>query len=357
MKINFLVPTTGLTGGIKVIFEHANNLISRGHQINIIYPYILNKDASYQEKITGYFKKIRRIFLKIIGQDKIKWFNLNPEIKIIRTPNLSARYIPDADITIATANETADWLKDYPESNGQKFYFIQDYEIWTRLKEKVDATWKMPLKKIVIADWLKKLAEEKFNEKIYGIVHDGVDFKKFYNNNKFFNKKKRVLMMYHILEKKGFQDGLNAFKIAQNKHPEIELALFGAYKRGKDVPKNAKFYYQPSEEKLRELYSTSDIFLWPSRYEGFGMPPMEAMACKCAVISTDTGAIRDYAISDKTAVIVLPQKTDLLAEKLIELIENEDKLKNISLAGYEKIKEFTWEKSSKIFEDILLNKI
>ncbi|MFA6392443.1 MAG: hypothetical protein WCW66_06960, partial [Patescibacteria group bacterium] len=60
---------------------------------------------------------------------------------------------------------------------------------------------------------------------------------------------------------------------------------------------------------------------------------------------------------DKTAVIVLPQKTDLLAEKLIELIENEDKLKNISLAGYEKIKEFTWEKSSKIFEDILLNKI
>jgi len=204
MKINFLVPTTGLTGGIKVIFEHANNLTRWNHEINIIYPYVLHQDADWKEEIIGRLKKIRRFFLEIIGQNRIKWFDLDPRIRIIRVLNLSVKHIPDADVTVATANETADWLAYYPLSKGQKFYFIQDYEIWTRPQKEVDATWKMPLKKIVIASWLKELAERKFNEKIYGIVPDGIDFKKFHNENKFFHKNKRILMMYHILEKKGF---------------------------------------------------------------------------------------------------------------------------------------------------------
>lgn len=357
MKINFLIPTTGITGGIRVVFEHANKLAEWGHEINIIYPYVLSKNASNKEKIFGKLKRIKRIFLKLSNSDRITWFNIDLRIKIIKVPNLSAKYIPDADVTIATANQTADWLVEYPKDKGEKFYFIQDYETWTRSNEQVDATWKMPLKKIVIAKWLEKLAKEKFNEKIYGIVPDGVDFKNFYNHKKIFNKKRRIFMMYHIFEKKGFADGLKAFNIAKNKHPEISLILYGAYKLKGGLLKNIDYYYKPTGEKLRELFSTSDIFLWPSRVEGFGIPPMEAMACKCAVISTDTGAIREYAIPDKTAIIVPPERPDLMAEKLIDLIEDENKLRNISLDSYNYIQNFSWGKSSKIFSNILLNKI
>jgi len=357
MKINFLIPTTGITGGIKVIFEYANRLVDWGHEINIIYPYVLNKNASGKEKIFGKLKRIRHSFYKLFISDIIKWFKLDIRVKIIRVPNLSAKYIPNADATIATANQTADWLVEYPKDKGDKFYFIQDYETWTRPKEQVDATWKMPLKKIVIAKWLEKLAKEKFNEKIYGIVPDGVDFKNFYNNKKIFNKKRRIFMMYHIFEKKGFEDGLRAFKIAKDKHPEISLVLYGAYKLRNWTLKDVDYYYKPTEGKLRELFSESDIFLWPSRVEGFGIPPMEAMACKCAVITTDTGAIREYAISGKTAIIVPPKRSDLMAVELIQLIEDDDKLSGISLGGYDYIRNFGWEKSSKILENILLKKI
>ena len=357
MTINFLIPTTGLTGGIKAIFEHANNLVSWGHQVRIVYPFVLSKDASCVEKIIGQFKKVRRLVLKIIGQDKIKWFQLDKRVNILRVPDLRAKYIPRADIIVATANETADWVAEYPSTKGEKFYFIQDYETWTRSREKVDATWKMPLKKIVVANWLKKLAENKFEERVYGVVPDGVDFKIFYNHHKIFNKNKRILMMYHVLKKKGVRDGLEAFQIAKNKHPEIELILFGAYRPKSDLVKSVQFYYQPSPNKLRELYSTSDIFLWPSHSEGFGIPPMEAMACQCAVISTNTGAIRDYAIANQTAIIVPPKRPDLLAAKLIELIEDENNLERISFSGYKKIRECTWEKSSRILEEIFLNAI
>jgi glycosyltransferase involved in cell wall biosynthesis len=355
MKINFLVPTTGITGGIRVIFEHANNLSAWGHDVTIIYPYILERGANKAEILKGKIKQLRRKILSLFGENKIKWFNLNDKIKIIRVPDLSANRIPSAEATIATANQTADWLADYPEDKGKKFYFIQDYESWTRSKDKVDTTWKLPLKKIVITSGLKKLAEEKFKENIAGVVYDGIDPKKFYNDEKRFNQKKKILMMYHILEKKGFMDGMKAYTIAREKHPEITLTLFGAYKYKNKLAENVEYFYQPSAEKLRELYSISDIFLWPSREEGFGLPPLEAMACKCAVVSTDTGAIRDYAIHDQTVLIVQPKRPDLMAEEMIKLIESEEKIKQISLNGFKMASEFTWEKSTKKLIEILLN--
>ncbi len=354
MKINFLIPTTGLTGGIKVIFEHANRLARKGHQIHLIYPYVLCKDANFKGKILGAIKKIRRFLLRLIKKDKVKWFTLDSQINLIRVWNLAEKNIPDADITVATANETADWLIDYFKTKGEKIYFIQDYEIWTRDTKKVEATYEAPLKKIVISSWLKNLLENKFNQRVLGIVPDGVDAEMFINREKIFNKNKKILMQYHILEKKGFFDGLKAYQIAKQKHPEIELILFGAYKPPKSLLKIAKFYYQPNKSKLKELYALADIFLWPSRLEGFGIPPMEAMANKCAVICTDTGAVRDYA--DENSAIILPvQKPDLMAEKLIELIENEGKIKNLTKIAFEKVKNFNWQSSTKLLEEILFN--
>lgn len=356
MKINFLVPTLGLTGGIKAIFEHVNNLANWKHKITIICPFVLYKDATTKKRFLGILKKIKYSFSKFAGQDRIEWFNLDPQVEILRPYNLKPQFIPDADITVATANETADWVVEYSSHKGEKFYFVQDYEIWTRSKEKVDATWKYPLKKIVVSSWLKELAERKFKEKVWGIVFSGVDFKKFYNRKKVFNKNKKILMLYHAISKKGTKDGLEAFRIAKAKHPEIELRMFGAYKpRG--LSKDIKFFYKPSPQKHRELYSTSDIFLWPSHQEGFSLPPLEAMACKCAVISTDTGGIREHLISGESGFIVPPKRPDLLAEKLIELIEDNDKLKRISFVGYEGVKKFTWEKASRKLEEIFLKEM
>ena len=353
MKINFLVPTTGITGGIRVVFEHANNLIKLGHDVTIIYPFILSVNAGKIETAKGWAKRAKRKILGLFDLDKITWFALSEKVKILRTPDLSAKFIPSADATIATANETADWLADYPEDKGEKFYFIQDYETWTRPKDKVNATWKLPLKKIVIAEWLKNLASEKFNEDVAGVVFNGVDQEKFYNNEKKFNNSKKFLMMYHVLEKKGFLDGLEAFNIAKRKHPDITLTLFGAYRLKRNFGKNIEYFYRPSVEKLRELYSESDIFLWPSREEGFGLPPLEAMACKCAVIATATGAVKDYAVHNESAVIVPPSRPDLMAEEIIKFINDDNKIKKISLAGFNKASEFSWEKSTQALIDIL----
>jgi len=356
MKINFLIPTTGLTGGIKVIFKHADYLAKKGHQVNLIYPYVLRKDAGLKEKIFGLAKIIRRFLLSLIGKDKIGWFIPDRNVNLLRVWNLAGENVPPADATLATANETADWLLDYSPDKGTKFYFIQDYEIWTRPEEKAEATYMMPFKKITISSYLKDLLEKKFRQSVCGVVFDGVDPEMFLWEEKVFHEKKRILMQYHVLEKKGFADGWEACRLVKQKHPEAELVLFGAYRSPRCLAKAAEFHYRPDAKELRRIYISADIFVWPSRAEGFGLPPLEAMAGKCAVVCTDTGAVRDYA-DEKSAVIVPPHRPELLAKGINSLLEDGKELMRISEAGYKKSRVFTWEESSRRLEELLLRNI
>ena len=83
------------------------------------------------------------------------------------------------------------------------------------------------------------------------------------------------------------------------------------------------------------------------------MPPMEAMACKCAVATTDVGAVREYTIPEETALVSPPRRPDLLAENIIRLVKNERLRQQISEAGYRYIvSNFSWDKATKLLEQI-----
>jgi len=166
-----------------------------------------------------------------------------------------------------------------------------------------------------------------------------------------------VLIMYHPLSKKGFIDGLTAFKLAQQKYPSLELIIFGAYRPDRQILKDYKFYYRPNLEQLKMIYNSADIFLWPSRFEGFGLPPMEAMACRCVVISTDTGAIREYAIDQETVIIVPPNNPEKMAQFLVNLAHDKSKLSLLSEQAYIKIQDFSWDNSIDRMEKILTDNL
>ena len=143
--------------------------------------------------------------------------------------------------------------------------------------------------------------------------------------------------------------------MTKQSHPNITLEMFGAYHLPPATKKVVtNYYYRPSINLLRQLYSYADIFLWPSRQEGFGLPPLEAMACGAAVLSTDTGAIRDYAVDNINTLIVPPNQPDLLAQKLIQLIDNSDLRLSLGQAASEMAKKFDWEESTTQLENILM---
>jgi glycosyltransferase involved in cell wall biosynthesis len=75
------------------------------------------------------------------------------------------------------------------------------------------------------------------------------------------------------------------------------------------------------------------------------MTAMEAMACRCSLVTTDTGGCLDYAIDKQTALVSPPRDVNSLSQNLICLLDDEELLKVLSESGHRKINEFRWEEN------------
>ena len=101
-----------------------------------------------------------------------------------------------------------------------------------------------------------------------------------------------------------------------------------------------------SDDDLCALYSSCRLCVYPSLYEGFGLPPLEAMACGAPVITSNTGAIME-TVGD-AARLVPPTDVRRLADAIMELLEDEAERRRLSNAGLERAAAFTWEESARL---------
>ena len=101
--------------------------------------------------------------------------------------------------------------------------------------------------------------------------------------------------------------------------------------------------YIPDEE-LSVIYSSSTLFIFPSLYEGFGLPPLEAMACGTPVISSNTSSLVE--VVGDAGILVNPRDTDRLAIEMHHLIINSNVREALIKKGLERVKRFTWERAA-----------
>jgi glycosyltransferase involved in cell wall biosynthesis len=99
-----------------------------------------------------------------------------------------------------------------------------------------------------------------------------------------------------------------------------------------------------SMDDLRLLYSHATVFVFPSLYEGFGMPVLEAMACGVPVITSNTTALPEVA--GDAALLVNPLEVDELADAIVTVIEEPDVAESLRAKGFERVKQFTWERAA-----------
>ncbi len=273
---------------------------------------------------------------------------------ILRLKNLDKNSIPDADVIVACGWETAGIMNGYPDGKGLKFQFVMhDERLYHGPKEKVEITYRYPNKKIVISSWIKEMLEGDFN------IHSNllitpVDHNLFHPvKTEKKDKKIKVLLLHHTYKWKGVDEGVKAVLKIKEKRPEIKLVLFGVHERQIDIPCDT-YLYNISQNRLAFMYSSSDIFLCPSWFEGLGMPAMEAMACGCAVVTYDTGGSRDYAIDNKTAFVAGNRDEEDLYHKLLLAVDNGELRRRIAEEGHRFITNDidTWEESVEKLENL-----
>jgi len=119
--------------------------------------------------------------------------------------------------------------------------------------------------------------------------------------------------------------------------------------------KDKVFYYSGSDSFLAYLYQKAVAFVFPSLYEGFGIPILESFACGCPVICSKTSSLPEVA---GDAAIYFDPKSKMSVLSSIQKVIYDNNLRNqLIYKGYQKVKEFTWEKTAKktkiLYEDIL----
>jgi glycosyltransferase involved in cell wall biosynthesis len=388
MKITFVLPGIGFGGGKRAIFECANRLIDRGHRVKIVYPLCLvrfKKNYSLMDWL-----EIGAIFLlRFFLGKRVRWFSLKAEL--VRIPCFSpifASWLPEADVVVATAAETAEFVSRLHGKNGKKFYFVQHYEAWElwnnddcwkwiinqpgsmkensmeivtkeladpllrKYRERINQTYHLPMKIFTTSTWLKELLETKMGVKVIGRVDIGNDYEFFAAGSGEERDGRTILMLFRGADWKGDDDGLRALEIVKREKSDVRVILLGRNIYRHSAPDWVEYHADISDEQLRKLYSGASVFILPSWVEGWSSPPMEAMSCGTACVCTDVGAVSDYAVPGETVFLVPPHNPVALAESCLALLLDPQKRHNIGQAAQKYIKKYTWDRTVEQMEMI-----
>jgi glycosyltransferase involved in cell wall biosynthesis len=303
LRITILCPHLRVAGGVRAILAYADRLARRGHQVELRVPAGGVARAWWRNA-----RGAGSTFVDDLAA-RVRW-----------VPGWHARGLPEADVLLATAWQSAPVVAAADPRCGAKFYLVQHYEsLYHGTPAAVDATYRLPLRQIVISTWLRDVMREKFATEAEVLVTP-VDRRLFHPVAAAAPAGVcRVLMLHHDYAWKGVADGFAAVARARDAGAAFALVGFGV-KPPRSARPYDEFHDNPPQETLARLYSSCGIYLCPSWDEGLGMPAMEAMACGAALVTYDNGGCRDYARDGETALVARRRDVDDLGARLARLV-------------------------------------
>lgn len=362
MRITFILPCYPWRpiGAFRVVYEYANQLVTRDHLVTVVHA----RHVRYEEDFWAPHGIYRRLRSKVgqmrdvMFKPSISWFKLDKRVQSLFVPEPTAAFIPNADAVIAGAWGVAPYLLRYPMAKGEKFHLLQHYAVTFGLpKPWVDSIWKAPLHTIVIAGWLAEIAKE-LGIRNVPVIPNGINLSLFRLTRPVEQRPKRIAMLFSSRDWKGPADGLQALATAKQAHPDLQAVFFGIPPRPTEVPAWIEYYQDPTQDRLvQDIYNSSSIYLCPSWREGFPLPPLEGMACGCALVTTACGGVLEYAEHSRNALVSPPRNPELLAQNLCRVLDDDALRLRLAQAGLECAGEFSWERSTARLEKFIKDPI
>ena len=161
--------------------------------------------------------------------------------------------------------------------------------------------------------------------------------------------KKYLLYVGNAYPHKNLERLILAFNKLIKEKKDLHLILVGEtdyfYRKIKDKFLNSKqiiFTDFVSDKELVALYKNASVYVFPSLYEGFGLPPLEAMSCGAPVVCSQASCLPE--ILEDSAVYFNPKDINDIVEKIKYVLNNKDIQKKLISKGFQQVKKYKWEK-------------
>ncbi len=312
-RIIYICYFTSLCGGRKIIAEHVARLARRGH-------------AAEWWGI----------------KETPSWFQV--PYRQFRDPNAIGAALQQerSACIVATWWQTAFLIPPNLRGQSRGFYLIQDLDQLVYSSDDSGSSYKLGLTPITEGAWVTEELRRLFGLRP-AFVGMGLAHRIFYPDN-IERDYDCVFASYRPMsgrdDLKGFETIKEVMKLVCRENPSASLVTFGNQGTPRDLPFPHMHLNQVPDETLRMMYSRAGTFLQASKREGFGLPPLEAMACGLPVVTTDTGGGREFCIDEQTAL--LGHSPVSLASQILRLQRNRDDWNRFSAAGLVRASEYRW---------------
>lgn len=321
MRISFVCPSAPTPlGGVTALYEFANGLCRRGHEVHIAHGAFWGRPG-------------------IRDLSEVGWFRFEPGI----THHIGDGPIPlpEADIIFGT---------DAPPEMGLPVLLVQGAEMFPEALER--AVFRTPCLKVCVASWLVA-AGARHGTPSEQLVHVpmGIDHDLFRVTTPLDERPLQVGMLYNDHPAKGWVPGLDALERVHALVPGTTALVFGTKAPPEALPEWVTLVVDPAPEVLvAEVYNRCRVFLQPSFWEGFGFTAVEAMACGCALVSTDNGGSLDYALDGDTALVAAEPDAAAMAELVASLLVDDPDRRRLAEQGIAHVQRFRWDRGAELLE-------
>lgn len=353
MRITFILPDGGLSGGMRVAAIYAERLKQRGHDVFVVSTIGKPSRREWLARILrgeGWLKPFKR---------KPSYFDaIDVPYKVVKVGcKVTEADVPDADVVIATWWETAEWVTHWSSAKGAKAYFVQHHEVFDYLPiERVKATYRLPLHKIVVSKWLVDLMQSEYGDADTSLILNSVDTQQFYAPPRGKQPVPTIGILYAQAAWKGCKVSFEAIAQVAQKNPNLRIVAFGTGELVPELPLPAHttFTYLPDQHEIKDIYASCDVWLCGSLSEGFGLPVVEAMACRCPVVSSEVGVAIDLIEPGMNGYLAPIGNAQKLAEGLEKVLAlSELQWREMSNAAYQTVVQYSWDDATDLFEAAL----
>ena len=321
LEITYLMVWTKVCGGSKIILEYANRLAEKGHKINIV---------TYDEYPS--------------------WYKLSDKINFVRVPENRdiEKYIPDSDVVVPTSWKCI--RKSIKANKGPVAFFEQGgshlFEIdrLSELKQRVVYE-RMQLPPFIYT--VSRYSADKLRE-IYGrdasVMYNALEDSIFFPRKEQREREETSITIVGSEEFKFKNIGevLKVIRELKQKYP-IKLNWITQTKPKVNEQEGKEAIINPKQRVIGDVLRDTDIYICNSEYESFGLPTLEAMTCGAAVITTDTGGMRDFVVDGENALVINHHDKEDMKSKIENLINDRDLMNRIAHNGMVTASKFNWD--------------